>query len=319
MGVRHPMRSAGRCRKASSWVRSVPSSSTRTPGSSFWSGPVTGYIPCRIAPPVERLSRRQAPSPGWRPSLGNPRLNVRPGRSDAPGGLVVVWSDSREQGGPGARRDPLDKRRVGVLCPTFADLEAVLDASPLERTRRPGCSGPWHGPTPSCAPAAGPSCSWWSEDAETLVLAASGSSASAPSAWRAPPASRPRDVRFPTGRVTGARPQAEHGATYRPLDDPVSTTDVLVVVIALTDQTRGLIDGERLKLLPAGAIVVNAARVGSSTRRFCWTASSRVLSVGRRSTSSLPSRCRWIRRFPAATACSCRRTSPAGRSSREPR
>jgi D-3-phosphoglycerate dehydrogenase len=57
-------------------------------------------------------------------------------------------------------------------------------------------------------------------------------------------------------------PAEEHGATCRPLDELLRTSEVLVVVIALTDQTRGLIDGSRLALLPHGAIVIDAARGG---------------------------------------------------------
>jgi phosphoglycerate dehydrogenase-like enzyme len=53
-----------------------------------------------------------------------------------------------------------------------------------------------------------------------------------------------------------------HGAQWRELDDLLATSDVLVVVIASTPQTRGLIDAQRLALLPPGAVVVNAARGG---------------------------------------------------------
>jgi phosphoglycerate dehydrogenase-like enzyme len=56
--------------------------------------------------------------------------------------------------------------------------------------------------------------------------------------------------------------EEEHGATYRPLDDLIRTSDVLLVALALTEQTRGIIDGSRLALLPHGAIVINAARGG---------------------------------------------------------
>jgi D-3-phosphoglycerate dehydrogenase len=49
---------------------------------------------------------------------------------------------------------------------------------------------------------------------------------------------------------------------YRPLDEVVSTSDVLVVVIALGDETRGLLGKDRLQALPRGAVVVNAARGG---------------------------------------------------------
>jgi D-3-phosphoglycerate dehydrogenase len=59
---------------------------------------------------------------------------------------------------------------------------------------------------------------------------------------------------------TRRRPDDEHGATYRELDDLVATSDVLVVAVALTEQTRGLVGQERLARLPTGAVVVNVAR-----------------------------------------------------------
>lgn len=59
------------------------------------------------------------------------------------------------------------------------------------------------------------------------------------------------------------RPEAaERVATYRELDELVATSDVLVLVIALAPQTANLLDARRLGLLPAGAVVVNAARGG---------------------------------------------------------
>ena len=57
-------------------------------------------------------------------------------------------------------------------------------------------------------------------------------------------------------------PEQEHGATYRELDDLLSRSDVLLLVIALTEQTRGLLDAARLARLPRGAILVNAGRGG---------------------------------------------------------
>ncbi len=54
----------------------------------------------------------------------------------------------------------------------------------------------------------------------------------------------------------------EHGARYRELDDLVASSDVLVVVVARTPETAGLLDGDRLARLPHGAYVVNAARGG---------------------------------------------------------
>ena len=52
-------------------------------------------------------------------------------------------------------------------------------------------------------------------------------------------------------------PRAEPG--YQELAPLLSTSDVVVVVIALSDETRGLIDPRRLK---QGALLVNAARGG---------------------------------------------------------
>ena len=59
------------------------------------------------------------------------------------------------------------------------------------------------------------------------------------------------------------RPAAEaHGATWCELDELLAASEVLVVNLALTDETRGLLDARRLALLPAGAIVVDASRGG---------------------------------------------------------
>lgn len=57
-------------------------------------------------------------------------------------------------------------------------------------------------------------------------------------------------------------PGDEHGATYRELDDLLATSDVLINLIALGEETRGLLSASRLAALPAGAIVVNASRGG---------------------------------------------------------
>jgi phosphoglycerate dehydrogenase-like enzyme len=58
------------------------------------------------------------------------------------------------------------------------------------------------------------------------------------------------------------RRREDSTATYRDLDDLLATSDVLVVVIALGDETRGLLSEARLRLLPRQAVVVNAARGG---------------------------------------------------------
>jgi D-3-phosphoglycerate dehydrogenase len=61
---------------------------------------------------------------------------------------------------------------------------------------------------------------------------------------------------------TRRAPEHEAGATYASLDEVVATSDVLVVVVALATETRGLLGREQLAALPRGAVVVNAARGG---------------------------------------------------------
>ncbi|OLT23364.1 hypothetical protein BJF79_14590 [Actinomadura sp. CNU-125] len=58
------------------------------------------------------------------------------------------------------------------------------------------------------------------------------------------------------------RPRPEASATYRELDDLVASSDVLVLAVPLTDETRGLLGPDRLALLPDGALLVNVARGG---------------------------------------------------------
>ncbi|GAA5085263.1 D-3-phosphoglycerate dehydrogenase [Thermocatellispora tengchongensis] len=57
-------------------------------------------------------------------------------------------------------------------------------------------------------------------------------------------------------------PEESRGAEYLGLDELVAASDVLVLVIALSEETRGLIGAERLARMPAGALLVNAARGG---------------------------------------------------------
>ncbi|MEV4065041.1 NAD(P)-dependent oxidoreductase [Nonomuraea dietziae] len=54
------------------------------------------------------------------------------------------------------------------------------------------------------------------------------------------------------------------GEGYAPLEEIVATADVLVVVIALSDETRSLVDPSRMK---KGALLVNAARGGVVDQR----------------------------------------------------
>lgn len=67
--------------------------------------------------------------------------------------------------------------------------------------------------------------------------------------------------RFDTGRTTAAEDPTEIVAFDR-LDDVLRRSDVLVVVVPLTELTRGMIGEAQLDLLPAGALVVNIARGG---------------------------------------------------------
>ncbi len=57
-------------------------------------------------------------------------------------------------------------------------------------------------------------------------------------------------------------PEEEWGATYKELDELLAESEVVVVAIALTPETRGLLDSTRLALSPMrpDAVLVNAAR-----------------------------------------------------------
>lgn len=52
------------------------------------------------------------------------------------------------------------------------------------------------------------------------------------------------------------------GTPWLPLDDLLARSDVLLVVVALAPETRGLIGADQLARLPRGAFVINAARGG---------------------------------------------------------
>lgn len=58
------------------------------------------------------------------------------------------------------------------------------------------------------------------------------------------------------------RPGGTVPARYRPLPELLAGSRVLVVVVALAESTRGLLDASALGRLPPGSFVVNAARGG---------------------------------------------------------
>lgn len=68
------------------------------------------------------------------------------------------------------------------------------------------------------------------------------------------------DLRYWSRRRRDDAEEARLSVAYEELDDLVAHADVLVLTVALTDDTRGLLSAERIARLPHGAVVVNAAR-----------------------------------------------------------
>ncbi len=56
--------------------------------------------------------------------------------------------------------------------------------------------------------------------------------------------------------------ELEHGAVWGELEEVLAASDVLVVTLPRADGTAGLLDADRLALLPRGAVVVSAGRGG---------------------------------------------------------
>ena len=67
--------------------------------------------------------------------------------------------------------------------------------------------------------------------------------------------------KFDTGRLAPGTDQADV-VSMEQLDDAISRSDFLVVVVPLTELTRGMIGAAQLDLLPEGAFVINIARGG---------------------------------------------------------
>lgn len=68
------------------------------------------------------------------------------------------------------------------------------------------------------------------------------------------------DLRYWTRRRRSPDREAELGVSWSELDDLIRASDVLVFVIALTDETRQLLSADRIATLKPSAVVVNAAR-----------------------------------------------------------
>ncbi|SFR71368.1 Phosphoglycerate dehydrogenase [Agromyces sp. CF514] len=71
----------------------------------------------------------------------------------------------------------------------------------------------------------------------------------------------PADAKFDTGRQAPGEDRAEI-LPMEALPEVMRRSDILVVVVPLTELTRGMIGAEQLDLLPDGALVVNIARGG---------------------------------------------------------
>lgn len=76
------------------------------------------------------------------------------------------------------------------------------------------------------------------------------------------------------GKVLGAessyfdefrRTEAEEkqlGVSFRSFEEILTTSDVIIICVALTKETRGLIGSREMKMMKKGAILINAARGG---------------------------------------------------------
>lgn len=61
---------------------------------------------------------------------------------------------------------------------------------------------------------------------------------------------------------SGSKPDfdAEFGAQWQPLDDLLASSDIIVMICALTPATRGMINGAKLRLMKPDAVLINASR-----------------------------------------------------------
>ncbi len=91
-------------------------------------------------------------------------------------------------------------------------------------------------------------------------------------------------------------------ARHVPLDELLSTADYVSLHTPLTDETRHLLDAERLALLKPTAFVINTARGALIDQDALADALEKGALAGRASTSSTPNR------PPRPCVCSARRT-----------
>lgn len=68
------------------------------------------------------------------------------------------------------------------------------------------------------------------------------------------------DVAYWSRRRRDGATEADLGVRFLDLDDLVAQADVLVLAVALTDDTRGLLSAARIAAMKPSAVVVNAAR-----------------------------------------------------------
>jgi glyoxylate reductase len=61
-------------------------------------------------------------------------------------------------------------------------------------------------------------------------------------------------------RILYTRSREPDDPEYRPLEELLSESDIVSIHLPLTEETRGIIDKERLALMPDGACLVNTAR-----------------------------------------------------------
>ena len=115
------------------------------------------------------------------------------------------------------------------------------------------------------------------------------------------PVCRRSGARCRTGRGRVARRPTSTARRTVTLDELIAASDVLINVIALGDETRGLLSAARLAVAAAGALVVSASRGGIVDEQAVLEAVERATSPARRSTSTRPNRCRGQPAARAAT------------------